>query len=199
MRQCIAGLLVAALSAGATPAWSAGALRCGSRLVSEGDRTADLIAACGEPAWRDQQGFSQPGGRYAADSEQWYYNFGPSQLLRVVHLRNGRITAIEADGYGYYESQDQRCDPGGLVPGLSKFRLLQMCGEPLTRKTSDVYRRLEDRPWGSSRYPPGYGNAYEPVHREEWVYNFGSRYLMRILTIEDGRIVDVENGNRGFD
>ncbi|HSW14251.1 MAG TPA: DUF2845 domain-containing protein [Solimonas sp.] len=196
MRQFIAGLIVAALSLGASTADAAGALRCGSRLVSEGDRTADLIAACGEPAYRDQRGFHRH-GHYYPDSEEWYYNFGPSQLLRVIRLRNARIVSIDADGYGYNEGDARACESGHLVPGLSRFRLQRMCGEPLTRKSVDVYRRLEDRP--SQQYPSGYGNAYEPVHREEWVYNFGSRYLMRILTIEDGRIVDVESGSRGFD
>lgn len=196
MRQFIAGLLTAWLLLAVLPAEAAGAMRCGSRLVAEGDRAADLIATCGEPAYRDVRSWRQPNGNTLADVEEWYYNFGPSQLLRVVRLRNGRIVSIDADGYGYYESPRRNCDTTALVPGLSKFRLLEMCGEPLTRRSVQVLRQLDD---GWRRYPPGYGDHYEAVHREEWVYNFGSSNLMRILTIEDGRIVDVESGSRGFD
>lgn len=191
--KSIACLLLASLFVWASPAGAAGSLRCGSRLVSEGDRAADLLAACGEPAFRDAWGQPQAHGNILADTEEWTYNFGPHQLLRVLRLRNGRIVEIGADGYGFYESAARRCDSGELVPGLSKFRLLTSCGEPLTRKSIGLLRSP------GRGLPPSYRNAYEAVYREEWVYNFGSRYLMRILTLEDGRIVDVENGGRGFD
>lgn len=194
--KSIACLLLASLFVWASPAGAAGSLRCGSRLVSEGDRAADLLAACGEPAFRDAWGQPQPGGNILADTEEWTYNFGPHQLLRVLRLRNGRIVGIDTDGYGFYGGADRRCDSGELVPGLSKFRLLTRCGEPLTRKSIGLLRPLGPR---GRPLPPAYRHAYEAVYREEWVYNFGSRYLMRILTLEDGRIVDVENGGRGFD
>jgi len=194
--KSIACLLLVSLFAWAMPAGAAGSLRCGSRLVSEGDRAADLLAACGEPAFRDAWGQPQPGGNILADTEEWTYNFGPHQLLRVLRLRNGRIVEIGSDGYGFYESGGRRCEAAGLVAGLSKFRLLRACGEPLTRKSFGLLRPLG--PAGRP-LPPSHRNAYEAVYREEWVYNFGSRYLMRILTIEDGRIVNVENGGRGFD
>jgi hypothetical protein len=196
MRQFIVAVLAAGWLFGAE-AEAAGALRCGSRLVQEGQHAAELLAACGEPNYRDSWGYPGPRGGWLADVEEWYYNFGPSQLLRVVRLRNGRISSIEADGYGYHESSEVRCEPAALVPGLSKFRLLRLCGEPLTRKASSVLRRLGDDPY--RQYPQGYGDYHTAVHREEWVYNFGSRYLLRIVTLEDGRIVDVEDGARGYD
>ncbi len=194
--KSIACLLLASLFVWASPAGAAGSLRCGSRLVSEGDRAADLLAACGEPAFRDAWGQPQPGGNILADTEEWTYNFGPHQLLRVLRLRNGRIVGIDTDGYGFHLSAVRRCDSGELVPGLSKFRLLTRCGEPLTRKSFGLLRPLGPR---GRPLSPAYRHAYEAVYREEWVYNFDSRYLMRILTLEDGRIVDVENGGRGFD
>lgn len=188
----LAGLLCLA----AAGAEAAGSLRCGSRLVSEGDRTAELIGACGDPAYRDVWGYAGPSNRWIADVEEWYYNFGPSQLLRVVRLRNGRIVSIDSEGYGFHAGTPRRCTPGDLVPGMSKFRVVLACGEPLTRESRGLLRRLDH---GSSQFPPGYGDALAPVYREEWVYNFGSRYLLRILTLENGRIVDVQNGSRGFD
>lgn len=193
--KSIACLLLASLFVWATPAQAAGSLRCGSRLVSEGERAADLLAVCGEPAFRDSWGYPQAQGNLLAENEEWTYNLGPHQLLRVIRLRNGRIIEIGSDGYGFHESATRRCDSAVLVPGLSKYRLLSRCGSPLTRKAIGLLRPLDRR----GRPLPQYRNAYEPVYREEWVYNFGSRQLMRILTLEDGRIVDVESGNRGFD
>lgn len=197
MRQFIVAIVLAACGLVGGPADASGALRCGSRIIQEGQRAAELLSACGEPDYRDVWGYAGPRGGWLADVEEWYYNFGSSQLLRVVRLRNGRIDRIDAEGYGYHQGDPPRCEPGMLVPGLSKFRLLRSCGEPLTRKVLNVLRRAGDDPY--HRYPPGYADAYTSVYREEWVYNFGSRHLLRIVTLEDGRIVDVENGDRGFD
>lgn len=191
--KSIVCVVAAVLLLGAIPAEAAGAMRCGSRLVSEGDRAADLIAACGQPNFRDAWGYAQPNGNVLADTEEWTYNFGPNQLLRVLRLRNGRIVSIDSDGYGYNEPGGGRCESEDLVPGLSKLRLLLSCGEPLTRKSLGLLRSYDHG------RRPGYRDRYEAVWREEWVYNFGSRKLMRILIIEDGRIVDVQSGNRGFD
>ncbi|WP_162932600.1 DUF2845 domain-containing protein [Solimonas sp. K1W22B-7] len=191
--KSISCLLLASLLVWAIPAMAAGKLRCNNRLVGEGDRAAELLAACGEPAYRDAWGYSQPGGNILADTEEWTYNFGPHELLRVVRVRNGRVYSIDSDSYGFYDAPERRCESTALVPGLSKYRLLQICGEPLTRRSFGLVRPLD------ARGRRAYANAYETVYREEWVYNFGSRYLMRILRIENGRIVDVENGGRGYD
>ena len=194
--KSIACLLLASLFVWATPGQAAGSLRCGSRLVSEGDRAADLLAVCGEPDFRDAWGHPQANGNILADTEEWTYNFGSHQLLRVIRLRNGRIIEIGADGYGFPEPRARRCDSGALVEGMSKYRLLIHCGEPLTRKAIGLLRPLARR---DRSLPPAWRGSYEAVYREEWVYNFGSRQMMRILTLEDGRIVDVQSGNRGFD
>lgn len=190
MWQCILTLCVSALLWSAT-GHAAGSLRCGARIVQEGQRSGELLAHCGEPDYRDAWG----GGGWGADVEEWYYNFGPSQLLRIVRLRNGRIASIEADGYGYHQDSAWRCTPGGLVPGLSKFRLLRLCGEPMSRRSLSVLRPVDPERYG---YPPGYGQMMTPVFREEWIYNFGSSYLLRIVTLENGRVVEVDNGSRGF-
>ena len=33
--------------------------------------------------------------------EEWTYNFGPHQLMRVVRLENGYVADIKHLGYGY--------------------------------------------------------------------------------------------------
>jgi hypothetical protein len=184
------------------PAHGADSMRCGSRLLSVEARAADLIATCGEPAYRDVWTFQQGQTRnWVSDMEEWYYNFGPSQLLRIVKLRNGRVVAIDSDGYGFVPPRDARCEPSSLVEGLSKYRLLQACGEPMTRRAFNAYKPLR----GASPRYQGNGNHYHrdeyliPVYREEWVYNFGSRYLMRRVRLENGRVSEVENGERGSD
>ena len=188
-------LLLAALNPAA--AHAAGTLRCGGRIISDGDRVAELLGACGEPAYRDS--WYEPARSthvLTADTQEWYYNFGPNQLLRVVRVRGGRIADIDSDGYGYDEPPQPPCAPAYIVPGMSKFRLVLNCGAPMTSESRSVLRRLDaDDPYDLHRNR----NTVTPVFREEWVYNFGANAFMRIVTLENGRVTDVQNGDRGFD
>ena len=186
----------------AAPPSLAGSLRCGSRLVDDNALAAELLAACGEPSLRDQWSYQLPQGGYVADTEVWVYDLGPSQLLRLVKLRNGRIVEVETDGYGFAPDSERRCEPRALTEGLSKYRLLRRCGEPLTRRSENVLRPLYNRPeiYRHSSDPYAYRNQYvTPAYREEWVYNFGSRAAMRLVVLEDGWVTYVEQLDRGFD
>lgn len=185
-------LLAAAL---ARPAAAGESMRCGDRLVAAGALAAEVLGACGEPAYRDRWLFPHPVHHGAvADVEEWYYNFGPNQLLRILRFRDGRLAEISADGYGWADPPARRCEPGAIVEGLSKFRLLLLCGEPATRESLSLLRPLRDRRTGA--IVPGY---HEPVYEERWVYDLGARYLLRLVTLEDGRVVDVDSGARGSD
>lgn len=176
-------------------------MRCGSRIVSVEARAADVLAACGEPAFRDihsHPGLAVPGE--LSDVEQWTYNFGRNRLLHVLRLRNGHLVDIRTDGYGFAPGATPRCDPGVLVDGLSKYRLVASCGQPLTRRTIGHVTTLKPR----HRHRLGgisttHGHYAADVFREEWVYNFGSRHFLKVLTLEDGVVADVRNGAHGSD
>ena len=104
------------------------AMRCGSRLVSDGAPQAKVLKYCGEPEsiqvrtilragfprYRARLGVSD--GRsieysrellYADRSyvevvvEEWTYNFGPHRLMRIVRFENGLVTSVTRLGYGY--------------------------------------------------------------------------------------------------
>lgn len=175
-------------------------IRCGSRIVSVEARAAEVLAACGEPSFRDIYSASAPGRPGdIADTEHWTYNFGSNQLIQVLRLRHGRVVDIRTDGYGFPLGTG-RCRPNGIVDGLSKYRLLSTCGEPLTRRDVGLVVALQPR----TRFRAGgmsvtRGHVPVEVYREEWVYNFGSRYLLKVVTLEDGVVSDVQNGDRGFD
>ncbi len=104
------------------------AMRCGSRLVSDGAPQAKVLKYCGEPEsiqvrtilragfprYRAQLGVSDTRSigysrelLYADRSyvevvvEEWTYNFGPHRLMRIVHFENGRVTSVTRLGYGY--------------------------------------------------------------------------------------------------
>ena len=200
LRPLLAAILLLGLLLGLPEARATDSMRCGSRIIAVEARAAEILAACGQPSFRDV--FSYPGPNLPgeiADAEQWTYNFGRNQLLHVLRLRNGRLVDISTDGYGFPESDSARCSSHTITDGLSKYRLLRNCGEPLTRRDIGFVQGFKPRQrqryggFSSSR-----GQYAVEVFREEWVYNFGSRYLLRIVTIEDGVVADVQNGERGF-
>jgi hypothetical protein len=77
----------------ATP--SQAGLRCGHELVQEGESTAQLLLACGDPMLRQTITTARRRSATAKVEEQWTYNFGPGTLLQIVTLEGGRISKIE--------------------------------------------------------------------------------------------------------
>jgi hypothetical protein len=107
-------VLIAALLATATA--HADAMRCGSRLVSDGATRSEVRDFCGEPSdvvTRTilRRPFYNLHGRtvYFGDGlievpvEVWTYNFGPYKLMRRVRFVDGVVEEIETLGYGYHE------------------------------------------------------------------------------------------------
>ncbi len=97
-----------------SPSAFADAMRCGSRLISDGDTITAVRDLCGEPS--DVQSRSilrRPSyflnGRYyyygdamvEVPVEIWTYNFGPYKLMRRVRFVDGLVEEIETLGYGY--------------------------------------------------------------------------------------------------
>jgi len=92
----------------------ADAMRCGSRLISDGDTITAVRDLCGEPS--DVQSRSilrRPSYRfngqyyYYGDAMVevpvaiWTYNFGPYKHMRRVRFVDGLVDEIETLGYGY--------------------------------------------------------------------------------------------------
>lgn len=177
----LAGLLMA-------PAASADSLRCDGRIVSTGQLAGEVLAACGTPAYRDRW-YAAPA--YGVDEELWFYNFGSQQLVKILRFRQGQLVSIAADGYGFDTAPASSCDPSEISRGLSAFKLLHRCGEPTTRESFDELRDLHRDD------PAARDNAYRPSHRERWVYDFGAGTRMRIVTLREGRVTDVETGAPG--
>ncbi|WP_299696199.1 DUF2845 domain-containing protein [Hydrocarboniphaga sp.] len=187
-----------ALLALSVPAHAGDTMRCGSRLVAVEARAAELLSTCGAPAYRDVWSEQTLAPGAVAEQEEWTYNFGPQQLLRVVRLRNARVVDIDSDGYGFAEpdERERRCSPEHLIEGMSKYRLLMACGAPLTRTVAQTFF-LPYRPTYRNGYPVQADRPVLQVFREEWVYDFGPNLFMRVLRLENGRVTQIENGERG--
>jgi len=184
------------------PAWAEDSMRCGSRLVASEMTTGAVLAACGEPSYRDTRPQLDPG--LGLPTELWYYDRGPNQLVRVLSIRDDQVEKIETDGYGFGSgASPQRCQPRQLAEGISKYHLLHDCGEPVSKR---VENQLSPYPYNQStpiyrdRYGrPVRGSFLAPVYREVWTYNFGSRYFLYRVTLENGVVARIENEDqRGY-
>lgn len=86
-------------------------LDCIGGIVSVGDSRVDLVMKCGEPDWKDSHDEviserldSVTKRKLIVAVDVWTYNYGPSQLIRIVTMKNGRIAEIQTGGYGYMKS-----------------------------------------------------------------------------------------------
>jgi hypothetical protein len=85
-----------ALLAFAGQAWAADTLRCGSQLISVGDRSGEVLQKCGQPVARDALGYKRSANRREEyQVEEWTYgpNGGMYQFLRFEGNRLVQITS----------------------------------------------------------------------------------------------------------
>jgi hypothetical protein len=109
-------LAIAAFVAFAAPhPAQADSMRCGTRLVSEGDGKDKVRKLCGEPTSVSLAGYVGGPGYYTGPYENtylwpgwstvpveiWTYNLGPSKLLRKLRFVGDEVDEIWTDGHGY--------------------------------------------------------------------------------------------------
>ena len=108
-------LFAACLGAAAGRAW-ADSMRCGHRLVVDGQSMAAVRAFCGRPADVQRSVMvrattTRVGDRAVSQShtvgsevpvETWTYNRGPNKLMMSIRFVNGKVVAIRTlQEYGY--------------------------------------------------------------------------------------------------
>jgi hypothetical protein len=85
-----------ALAISTSQASAADTLRCGSQLISVGDRSSEVLQKCGEPVSRDLLGYKRSANRREEfQVEEWTYgpNGGMYQYLRFEGNRLKQITS----------------------------------------------------------------------------------------------------------
>jgi hypothetical protein len=80
----------------AAPLAQAETLRCGSQLVSTGDRTFEVERKCGSPVQRDLVGHTLgPYARREVFIEEWLY--GPNNgMFNILTFEGNRLIRIES-------------------------------------------------------------------------------------------------------
>lgn len=184
----VVGLLLFALVL--TAQAHASSLRCDGELISRGDLRAQLRAACGEPDMTVPVGHMQVTGAGLLPYEElWYYNEGARNFIREVRLSDGRVAGIASRGYGFNPDTPGSCGHRDFSPGMTRLELLARCGEPADRHVRIMSDYLDPR-------RPQLGST--AVLEEQWVYNFGPHRFIRVLTLVDGRVREVDSAGRGY-
>jgi hypothetical protein len=102
-------MAVAALLASAGA--SADSMRCGTKLMTDGDPMDKVEALCGPPAAVERREILRPYGFHRnityfspveVSVELWTYNFGPRKLMYRLRFEDGLLVDVATLGYGYY-------------------------------------------------------------------------------------------------
>jgi hypothetical protein len=176
----------------------AAAFSCRGGIISTGDRSIDVLAKCGDPDYKEshQEELSERLGDNTKQKtyvtvEEWTYDFGPSQFMRIVVLKNGIVTDIRTGNYGYPEQTEpaaRECSEQIVSVGDSKADVLAKCGEPSLKDTHvEEFREKLD---GATR------TVFVTV--EEWTYNLGPSRFVRILTFRNSKLSGIRTGNYGY-
>jgi hypothetical protein len=103
-------VVLGALTVLAAPAY---AFRCGTRVITQGDPADKVLQFCGSPVSVQTRHAERPyiddlGRSYLYRGlieevviEEWTYNLGPYQFMRIVRIENGRVAEVKSLGYGY--------------------------------------------------------------------------------------------------
>jgi hypothetical protein len=90
----------------------ADSMRCGSRIVKDGDTIEEVLEVCGEPAKRERTWIQRApqyelGGQYYSfpgtedvPVDLWTYDFGRNRLMRRVRFIDGLVVSIVELGKG---------------------------------------------------------------------------------------------------
>jgi hypothetical protein len=183
MRRLLAviGLLLVV----AAPA--AHALRCGNRLVTNGDFEFQVRNRCGSPYWIEDHYQTLVAGDDRVEVVQpveysaWYFNFGANRLLVRLLFRDGRLVREDTLNRGVAEL-GSACSPARLSEGISSGELVAYCGEPSSR---NVQPTLLSRRIGANLY------RQSDSYREDWIYDFGGDFVY-LLHLARGQVESVE-------
>ena len=112
MKTTISGMfLLAATLALALPA-RADSMRCGSKLMTDGDPAAKVEAYCGPPVSIERREIVRSysyhrgipvRGAFEVAVEFWTYNFGPHKLMYRLRFEDGLLVEVETLGHGFFD------------------------------------------------------------------------------------------------
>ena len=111
MKKIIRGILLAAAALAFVGPAAADSMRCGSKLMTDGDPADKVLSYCGPPASIERREILRPWGyhrgvavhsTYEVSVELWTYNFGPNKLMYRLRFEDGLLVDVDTLSHGYH-------------------------------------------------------------------------------------------------
>jgi len=111
MKNTISGMLAMAATLAFPGPAAADSMRCGTKLMTDGDPTDKVAAYCGEPASIERREILRSYGyhrgmtvhsSYEVSVEIWTYNFGPNKLMYRLRFEDGLLVDVDTLSHGYH-------------------------------------------------------------------------------------------------
>ena len=92
-------LITGCVLAAVTSSSYADSMRCGTRLITDGDSMTSVLLRCGEPMLRNYSGLKVKRGvgrnyKTEVTIETWTYNKGSQKFLRILRFEGDILTSI---------------------------------------------------------------------------------------------------------
>jgi hypothetical protein len=150
---------------------------------------------CGDPTYWDQRidetDLRTQEGLWLHRSktiDEWTYDLGTTRLVQTLRFVDGALVKITSGGYGKGAASPSGDRPGILSVGDNKAKVILTWGQP-----AYADQRVEQRSF--------FGDNGEVLQKtvtiDVFTYDFGPDRLVRILTLENGRIVGIRTGSYG--
>ena len=114
MKKTFLGMAALSILTGAATA-SADSMRCGTKLLTDGDTLDKVEALCGPPAAVERREILRPYGynrgitvhsSYEVSVELWTYNFGPNKLMYRLRFEDGLLVDVDTLSHGYHSANE---------------------------------------------------------------------------------------------
>ncbi len=169
-------------------------VKCDDGMVEMSDSKYEIVSKCGDPTFKDFSKVTRVSKKSDevvqkfVTIEDWLYNFGRDRFVIVFTFENDKLVGMRSLGYG--RSNGEKPDfSKKVVIGDPAVRLLFLYGPP-SYKEERVETSVISRKDGVT--------IPEQKTVATWTYNLGPSRFMRIYHFVNGRLRQIEKGDRGF-
>lgn len=174
------------------------AVRCDGGVVTVGDSQYEVLAKCGDPAFREVRQVEKVRRitpdevvRWTVDITEWVYDFGPTRFIQVLVFEHDTLRHIRQGSYGKrgpVDGQVSLPESRKVQRGDTKYEVLVKLGQPVheARREVEQARRLS----GSEVF-------VEKIVVDEWTFDLGPNRFIRMVRFHNGRVVEIEHGGYG--
>ena len=119
-----------------------------------------------------------------------------SGLARFARFALVAAIVIAVDARSAH-AQALHCGRTIVLPGDAQADVLRKCGAPTRRQSASAKGQATAAPSRATSHGKRSGAARGGKGRELWIYDLGSRQLVRVLTFERGRLTGIDFAGYG--